>query len=219
MAQSDFWSPIIISLQVTVIASITAFVIALFTAWLMKGKSFRGKSFVETLFLLPLVLPPSVVGFGLLVLLGRNSLAGQFIEWLFHQPLVFTKGAAVTAAVVVSFPLVYLTLKTGFDSIDREYEDVARVLGASEWKVLWYVLIPLAWRSLLTSYVLGFARGIGEFGATLMFAGNIPGRTQTVPTAIYLAVESGNMTYAYLWVLTVVLISFVLLMLAYQTKK
>lgn len=218
MNQSEFWSPILISFQVTLIASILAFILALAAVWMMKLHSFKGKYLVETFFLLPLVLPPSVVGFGLLVLFGRNSLLGQGIEWLFQQPLIFTKGAAVLAAVVVAFPLVYMTIKTGFQSIDHEYEDAARSMGANEWNVFTYVTIPLSWHSLVTGFILGFARGIGEFGATLMFAGNIPGKTQTIPTAIYVAVESGNMTMAYYWVISIVAFSFFLLFFAYRMK-
>ncbi|GAA0324682.1 molybdate ABC transporter permease subunit [Bacillus carboniphilus] len=218
MNQYDFWSPIIVSLQVTLVASIVAFILALFASWMMRIYRFRSKSIVETIILLPLVLPPSVVGFGLLVLFGRNSWVGRGFEWLFHQPIIFTKGAAVLAAVVVAFPLIYMSIKTGFDSIDSEYEDAARSMGANEWSVFKFVSIPLAWRSLLTGYILGFARGIGEFGATLMFAGNIPGKTQTIPTAIYVAVESGNMTHAYYWVLTIVLFSFLLLFCSFRMK-
>lgn len=219
MTLHQFWSPIMISLQVTIIASIIAFIFAVSAAWLMKKRSFRGKSLIETMFLLPLVLPPSVVGFGLLVLLGQNSWIGLFIETIFEQSLVFTKGAAVVSAFVVAFPLIYMTLKSGFEQIDHEFEDAARSMGAGEVQVFWYVTLPMAWRSLITGYVLGFARSIGEFGATLMFAGNIPGKTQTLPTAIYLAVEAGNKTQAYYWVITIVIFSFFLLMLTNIVKS
>lgn len=214
----DFWSPILLSLKVNGVASILVFVLALFVAWWMKGRSFFGKSAIETLLILPLVLPPTVVGFGLLVLMGRNSWIGQAVEWLFHQPILFTWWAAVIAAVVVAFPLVYQTLRNGFESVDQDLEDAARSMGAGEWQVFRYVTLPLSWRWLVTGYVLGFARGIGEFGATLMVAGNIPGKTQTIPTAIYIAVESGDMRLAACWVAATVLLSFVLLSIVQRVK-
>lgn len=216
--KSEFWSPIKISAQVTILASVIAFVLALFTAWVMKGRSFPGKHILDTVFLLPLVLPPSVVGFGLLVLLGRDSWIGRMIEWFFQQPLVFTKGAAVVAAAVVAYPLMYMTFKTGFAAIEHRYEDAARTMGSTEGHIFWNVTLPLARRSLVTGYVLGFARGIGEFGATLMFAGNIPGKTQTMPTAIYIAVESGETVLASYWVVMMILFSFFLLTIAYRTR-
>ncbi|MGZ4032581.1 MAG: molybdate ABC transporter permease subunit, partial [Tumebacillaceae bacterium] len=173
MSQHEFWSPIYISLQVTIMASVMAFFLALGAAFWLARASFRGKTLVETAFMLPLVLPPTVVGYGLLVLLGRRSWLGEFIEWVFHQPLVFTWWAAVIAATVVAFPLVFQTLKNGFESVDRDLEDAARSMGANEWQVFRLVTLPLAWRFLLSGFMFGFARGIGEFGATLMFAGDI----------------------------------------------
>jgi molybdate transport system permease protein len=219
MHNENFWSPVLISVEVTLTASILAFAIALAASWAMARTSFRGKVLVETLLMLPLVLPPTVVGFGLLVLLGRNSWLGRLIEWLFHQPVIFTWWAAVIAATVVAFPLVYQTLKTGFESVDRDLEDVARTEGASEWQVFRHITLPLAWRFLLSAYLFGFARGIGEFGATLMFAGNIPGKTETIPTAIYLAVESGNMETATYWVLTIVVMSYAMLGLVHLLRR
>jgi molybdate transport system permease protein len=208
MQSEKFWSPLLISVEVTMVSSLLTFLLALAVAWAMARYTFRGKVLVDTLLMLPLVLPPTVVGFGLLVLLGRNSWAGRLIEWVFHQPVIFTWWAAVIAATVVAFPLVYQTLKTGFESVDRDLEDVARTEGAGEWQVFRHVTLPLAWRFLVSGYLFGFARGIGEFGATLMFAGNIPGKTETIPTAIYLAVESGDMETATYWVLIIVAISY-----------
>ncbi|WP_245947366.1 molybdate ABC transporter permease subunit [Bacillus taeanensis] len=215
----NFWFPIQTSIQVTVTASILSFFAALFTARKMQQTKIRGKLIIDTFLMLPLVLPPSVVGFGLLVLFGRNSVIGKTIELIFQQPLVFTWWAAVLAAVVVSFPLIYMTIKTGFESVDSDLEDAARSMGGNERQVFIYVTIPLAWRSLLTGYVLGFARAIGEFGATLMFAGNIPEKTQTLPTAIYIAVESGRMELAYYWVFSIIFFSFILLAFVYRVKE
>lgn len=207
----DFWSPLRLSIEVATVASLIVLIIGLVAGRMMAVRRFRGKAIVETLFLLPLVLPPTVVGFLLIVIFGRNSPAGQAIEWVFQQPLIFTWWAAVIAAVVVAFPLMYQSAKTGFESIDEEIEHAGRVDGAGEWKLFTKIAIPLAWKAIIAGFILSFARALGEFGATLMFAGNIPGRTQTASTAIYLAIESGNMQMAWLWVASMVGISFVML--------
>jgi molybdate transport system permease protein len=210
----EFFDPILLSLKVSLIASILVFIVAVLIARFMSRASFRGKTLLETLFMLPLVLPPTVVGFILLVIFGRKSWVGRSIEWLFGQPLVFTWYAAVIASVIVSFPLIYQTVKVGFQSIDRAIEDAGRSYGANEWQVFRWITLPLAFPSLISGFILGFARGLGEFGATLMLAGNIPGKTQTLPTAIYLAVDSGNNLLAWLWSICIILISFMMLMVA-----
>ncbi|SDE60885.1 molybdate transport system permease protein [Fontibacillus panacisegetis] len=210
---SDFWSPIRISLQVALLSSIIVIILGTLTAWGMSRRKFVGKTVIETVLMLPLVLPPTVVGFLLLMLLGRKSRLGQFIEWLFSAPIVFTWWAAVIASIVVAFPLVYQTMKVGFSSVDRELEDAGRSIGANERQVFRYITFPLIYRSFMTAYILGFARALGEFGATLMLAGNIPGKTQTLPTAIYVAVDAGNMTMAWAWTGMMILISFLMLLL------
>ncbi|MCL6601658.1 MAG: molybdate ABC transporter permease subunit [Paenibacillus sp.] len=210
---TDFLSPVWLSVKISVITSIIVFVLATAAAKVMANRKFRGRSLVETVLMLPLVLPPTVVGFILLVILGRRSWIGRLYEQLTEQTILFTWVAAVIASVVVAFPLVYRTVKTGFEGIERDLEDAARAQGASEFQVLRYVSFPLASRSLAAGYVLGFARGLGEFGATIMVAGNIPGRTQTVPTAIYVAVDGGNMLLAWMWVCSIIVISAVMLMM------
>ncbi|MNH90087.1 Molybdenum transport system permease protein ModB [compost metagenome] len=212
MNTMDFWSPVILSLRVSLLAGIAAFVCAIWAAWRMTIRKFPGLTVVETLFMLPLVLPPTVVGFLLLVIFGRRSWVGQVFEMLFNMPIVFTWGAAVIAAAVVAFPLAYQTIKTGFTSIDRDLLAVGRSMGASEFQLLRFVSLPLARRSLMTAFILAFTRSLGEFGATLMLAGNIPGRTQTLPTAIYIAVDSNDLNLAWLWAGLMVLMSFVLLL-------
>lgn len=204
----EFLDPILLSLKVAAVSSIFVLVLGGLAAWGMSRRSFRGKSFVETAILLPLVLPPTVVGFILLVVLGKKSWIGAGMEMLFNQSVIFTWGAAVIASIVVAFPLVYQTMKTGFASVSRDIEDAGRSSGAKEWQVLRYITLPLAWRSITAAYILGFARGLGEFGATLMIAGNIPHKTQTLPTAIYIAVESGNQTLAWCWAGAIIVISF-----------
>ena len=164
-----------------------------------------------------MVLPPTVVGFFLIVIFGKNSPVGQAIEWLFNQPVIFTWWAAVIASSVVAFPLMYQSAKSGFQSVPQDVENAARVDGAGEWKIFLFISVPLASKALISGSILSFARALGEFGATLMFAGNIPGVTQTLPTAIYIAIDSGNMHLAWMWVISIVLLSFFML-LAVRTK-
>ncbi len=215
----ELWEPVWLSVKVTLVSSIIVFILALATARLMTKFRFYGKTVLETIFLLPLVLPPTVVGFLLLVILGRNSWIGRAIEWLTNQPIIFTWIAAVIASTVVAFPLVYQTVKTGLGSVDNSIEDAARSAGATEWQLFRWITLPLSRRFLISAYVIGFARGLGEFGATLMIAGNIPGRTQTIPTAIYIAVDSGKVQLAWFWTMIVVLMSFILLLTANRVAR
>ena len=210
---SAFWSPVLLSVRVALLSSVAAMVLGTAAARWLTVRSFRGRTLLETAFMLPLVLPPTVVGFVLLMMLGRRSWIGRLAEWLFQAPIVFSWWAAVIASTVVAFPLVYQTMKTGFLSVDRRLEEAARNAGAGERQVFAYITLPLAFRSFLAAYVLGFARGFGEFGATLMIAGNIPGRTQTTPTAIYLAVDAGHTAMAWAWTAAMVVVSFLLLLL------
>jgi molybdate transport system permease protein len=209
-----FVGPVLLSLKVSFIASIVVFLLGVAAAWWMSRQQFFGKTLLETIFMLPLVLPPTVVGFLLLLLLGRRSWIGHLAEWLFARSVLFSWWAAVIAAIVVSFPLVYQTMKVGFAGVRPDLAEAARTSGANEWQVLRWITVPLASRSLIGAYVLGFARGLGEFGATLMIAGNIPGKTQTIPTAIYVAVESNNMALAWWWTLSVLFISFIVMFVA-----
>ncbi|RFU62040.1 molybdate ABC transporter permease subunit [Peribacillus glennii] len=211
----DFWPPVSLSVRVAILSGIIVFIFGTLAARLLARKKFRGRLILETLFILPLVLPPSVVGFLLIVIFGKNSPVGRGIEWVFQQPVMFTWWAAVIASVVVAFPLMYQSAKTGFEEIDSDIENAARVDGADEWKVFTGVTIPLAVKSIVAGAILSFARALGEFGATLMFAGNIPGKTQTIPTAIYVAMDSGNMEMAWMWVGTMIVISFAMLMLVH----
>lgn len=213
MSWHDYWPPIRLSLQVSLLSSLIVLIVGILAARRMSRATFRGRTLLETIFLLPLVLPPTVVGFLLLILLGRRSWLGRAIEWLFAQPIIFTWWAAVIASIVVAFPLVYQTMKVGFAAVDRSLEDAGRSAGANEWQVFRYITLPLTFRSLISAFILGFARSLGEFGATLMIAGNIPGRTQTVPTAIFVAVDSGKMSMAWAWTGTIIVISFLLLLL------
>ena len=214
----EFWEPIQLSLEISLVSGITVFILGTFISWLMVKFPFKGKIIIETMIMLPLVLPPSVIGFLLIIIFGKNSWLGEAIVFLFKQPIIFTWWAAMIASTVVAFPLMYMSAKTGFQNVDSDIEEAASVDGANTLKVFLYISLPLASRSLLTGGILSFARALGEFGATLMFAGNIPGKTQTVPTAIYVAIDSGNMTMAWLWVAATVFISF-LMLLTVQLKS
>ncbi|MFD0589077.1 molybdate ABC transporter permease subunit [Paenibacillus sp. GCM10027627] len=215
----SFWPPVLLSLQIALLASLIATVLGVAAALWMSRHTFRGQALVETLFMLPLVLPPTVVGFLLLVALGRRSPLGKAAEWLFSSPVLFSPAAAGIAAIVVAFPLVYQTMKVGFDSVDKELEESARSAGAGAWAVFRLITLPLAYRSLLTAFILGFARALGEFGATLMIAGNIPGKTQTIPTAIYVAVDAGHTTMAWAWTIGMIVISFMLLLFTGRLRR
>lgn len=209
---TDFWSPVRLSLEIASVSGFIVLVFGVLIGRLMSRSKFKGKVLVETLILLPLVLPPSVVGFLLIVVFGRQSPVGQLLEVIFNQSIMFTWWAAAIASTVVAFPLMYQSVKTGFEEIDAEIEGAARIDGANEWQLFLFVTIPLALKSILSGGILSFARALGEFGATLMFAGNIPGKTQTIPTAIYIALDSGNMRLAWLWVISIIVISFIMLL-------
>ena len=189
------WHPVWLSLQVAGAALVLAFCFGTAAAWLMAVRRFRGQVLIEAVFLLPLVLPPTVTGFALLVLAGRHGWLGRLLS-RFNFQLLFTPSAAVLAAAVVAFPLMYQSAKAAFLAQDPALRDAARSLGAPPARVFWTVTIPLARPGLLAGAVLAFARALGEFGATVMVAGNIPGVTTTMTTAIYLAAGNGDLRVA-----------------------
>lgn len=202
------FSPLLLSLKVACLATVFVFFGGMLLARLLARRSFPGKGVLEALFVLPLVLPPTVIGFGLLLLFGKNGPIGRWLlEW-FGIQVVFTWWGAVIASVVVAFPLMYQSAAAAFSAVEPKLEQVARTMGASEWKVFWTITFPLAWPGLLAGLVLTFARALGEFGATLMLAGNIPGRTDTMPLAIYSAVEAGRMEEAAFWAVIIVALGF-----------
>lgn len=202
------YTPLLLSLKVAGISTLFVFMVGVFFARILARKTFFGKGFIETLFLLPLVLPPTVVGFGLLILFGKNGFIGSWLYSMFGIQIIFSWLGAVIASIVVSFPLMYQSASAAFENLDSKLENVARTMGASEWRVFWTISFRLAWPGLLAGLVLSFARGLGEFGATLMLAGYIPGKTDTIPMAIYFAVESGQMEKATFWVVIIVALGF-----------
>ena len=172
----------------------------------------RGRGLIDGVFTLPLILPPTVIGFFLLLICGKNGFVGK-IFMRFNKNIIFSWSATVIAATVVAFPMMYRTCRSAFEQIDKNMISAARTLGLSETKIFFKIAIPLAWPGIIGGLVLSFARALGEFGATLMIAGNIPGKTQTMPVAIFFAVEGGDMNKAMLWVLIIVAISFIMIFL------
>ena len=208
------WSPLWLSLRVASLATLLAIVTGLALAWILANKHFKGKEILDSLVTLPLVLPPTVLGYYLLIVLGRESRFGTLYESITGGPLVFTWQAAVVAAFVHSAPLLIKSSRAALESVDSTYEWAARNLGATEWRVFWQITLPLAQRQIAAAAALAFARAMGDFGVTIMIAGNIPGRTQTVATAIYDAVESGQGDLARTLVIAVSLTAVVILTIA-----
>jgi molybdate transport system permease protein len=186
------WFPLWLSLKVAAIATGLSLLVGLWLVYLMANRGFRGEGVLSGAVTLPLVLPPTVLGYYLLVLVGRESPLGGFYERVFGSPLVLTWQAAVVAAMLQAIPLLVITAQAALASVDRSYERAARSLGASNWRVFWRVSLPLARRSILAAAWLAFARSLGDFGITLIIAGHIPGRTQTLGGAVHEAVEASN---------------------------
>ena len=199
-------SPLWISLKTALLATFITFFLGVFAAYWMLGYRGKGKSLIEGIFVAPLILPPTVVGFLLLIFFGKNGPVGKLLE-PFNTTIVFTWYGAAIAAIVVSFPLMYKTALAAFSQIDTNLLRVARTLGAKELTIFWRISLPLAFPGIIAATTLAFARALGEFGATLMLAGNIPGQTQTIPMAIYFAVEAGAMNEAWFWSITMMIIS------------
>jgi molybdate transport system permease protein len=197
------WFPLWLSLRVAAIATFFVLTVGTLIAYLLSHKTFRGKNLLDSLITLPLVLPPTVLGYYLLVLVGRHSPLGHIYEGVFGQPLVFTWQAAVVAAFLHSAPIYIKAGRAVLETVDTRYEWAAHSLGASEWRTFWRITLPLAWRGLSSLASLSFARSLGDFGVTIMVAGNIPGETQTLSVAIFDAVESGDGSLARILVIAI----------------
>ena len=208
------WSALSLSLQVAGWATALNLVLGIGVGYLLARTRFVGRDLLDTLLTLPMVMPPTVLGYYLLVLLGRNGWIGRWLQDSFGIHLIFTLKGAVIAATIVAFPLVFKPARAAFEAIDRQVEEAGRVLGISEIGIFLRITFPLAWRGILAGVLLAFARALGEFGATLMVAGSIPGKTQTLSIAVYEAVQAGQDDIANTLVLITSLVCVVVLLSA-----
>jgi len=209
------WSALMLSLQVTIVATSILFVVGLVLGVFLARFRIPGQIIIEVIIFLPLVLPPSVIGYFLLLALGRGS---PIVEW-FHVNLLFSWYAAAIASAVVGLPLMFQSARTAIASVDHNLENAARTLGSSELEILWRVTLPLARRGVIAGLILGGARALGEFGATLMVAGNIPGQTQTLPLAIYDAVQARRYEDAQMMVVVMTAVAFTGLWFVRQLER
>ena len=213
------WSPLWLSLRVAGIATAISLAAGIFVAYVLANRSFRGRDVLDAAITLPLTLPPTVLGYYLLVAIGQRSPLGQAYQWLFHSQLVFTWQAAVLASTIHAIPLLVRTVRAALLSVDHDLERAARTLGASEWRLFWRITLPLTRRAIISATVLAFARSLGDFGTTLMIAGDIPGRTQTASIAIYDAVESGDTMTAQVLVLVISVLTIGIVWLANKLEN
>ncbi|OPJ61918.1 molybdate ABC transporter permease subunit [Clostridium oryzae] len=204
------YSPLCISVKTALCSTVITFFIGICAARLLYNKQSNFAYFMDAIFTLPLVLPPTVLGLILLIIFGRNSALGSIL-YSFGIQIIFSWPATVIAAVAVSFPIMYKTTKGAFEQIDNNILSAAKTLGVSNNRIFWTITIPLAWPGIAAAAVLSFSRSIGEFGATLMLAGSIPGKTTTIPMAIYFAVEGGDMKTAVYWVIIIMILSFIII--------
>ncbi len=186
------WTALGLSLQVAGWATAINLVLGVAVGYALARWRIPGRDLLDTLLTLPMVMPPTVLGYYLLVLMGRRSWLGAWLYAHWGINMIFTLQGAVIAASVVAFPLVFKPARAAFEAVDGQLEQAARVLGVSEWALFFRVTLPLAWRGILAGALLAFARALGEFGATLMVAGSIPGKTQTLSIAVYEAVQAGQ---------------------------
>ena len=204
------WSPILVSMKTASVSILITFFLGLIIAWgIVKLKNNTAKIVLDGIFTLPIVLPPTVVGFFLLYIFGVRGPIGSFFIEYFTVKIAFSWYATVIAAVVMSFPLMYRSARGAFEQVDSNLLDAGRTLGMSEWKIFWRVLFANALPGIISGGILAYARGLGEFGATAMLAGNIAGQTRTLPMAVYSEVAAGNMGDAFNYVIFIVIIAFV----------
>ncbi|MEG1807926.1 MAG: molybdate ABC transporter permease subunit [Cetobacterium sp.] len=181
-----------LSIIITSSALIFNFIFSILLYFSNNNKNSLLKKIVEFFITIPIFLPPSVIGYILIIFLGRNSFVGQFFNKILNFKFLFTVQGAIIAAIIVSLPIIYQTVKVSFDSIDKAYIETALCLGVSKFNMLWHIYLPLSYSKILSGFILGIGRAFGEFGATILIAGNIPGKTQTLPLALYSAIESGD---------------------------
>lgn len=219
MIDAVAFTPLALTLKVALLATLAALCLGVGLAQVIGRLRFAGRDWLDAICTLPLVLPPTVLGYYLIVVIGRRGILGQWLEETFGISLMFTWEGAVLAATVVAFPLVFRSARSALDGVDPNIENAARTLGASETRIFFHVTLPLAFRGILSGGMLAFARAMGEFGATLMVAGNIPGKTQTLSLAVYTAVQAGNDRLANFLVLVVSTVCVVILVIAGKLLK
>ncbi|MDP3821412.1 MAG: molybdate ABC transporter permease subunit [Burkholderiales bacterium] len=211
---ASLWITLALTLKVAAWATAINLVLGVTAGWLLARHRFPGREFVNAVLTLPLVLPPTVIGYYLLVVIGKRGWLGQWLHDSFGITLIFTWQGAVIAATVVAFPLVLSSARTAFEAVDPQLEKAARVLGLNEWAVFFRVTVPMAWPGIIAGALLVFARSLGEFGATLMVAGSIPGRTQTLSVAVYEAVQAGDDAAAHKLIVIISVTCVVMLLIA-----
>ena len=211
LLQSGFLTPLELTLRVAGLATALSLVLGVLAAFALTRFRFPGRDILDAVLTLPLVMPPTVLGYYILVVIGRRGLIGAWLHETFGLSLMFTWQGAVIAAVVVSFPLMFKSARAALESVGSNFENAARTLGASEVEVFLRISFPLAFRGILAGSMLAFARAMGEFGATLMVAGNMPGKTQTLSLAVYSAVQAGRDDLANWLVLVISLVCVIIL--------
>lgn len=211
-------SPLIISIKTSLVATLITFILGIIISYKIFWYKGRYESLIDTMLTLPLVLPPTVVGFFILITIGKNGPVGMILKTI-DINLIFTWTATVISAVIVSFPIMYRSLKSSFEQIDNNMVFAAKTLGLSEKEIFMKIMLPISYPGIIGAVILSFARAIGEFGATLMIAGNIPGKTQTMPIAIFFAVESGDMNKAMIWVMIIIGISSIVITISNFISK
>lgn len=214
-----FIQPLFLTLKVAGLATFAALLLGVGTAYALTRPRFPCKDLCDAICTLPMVMPPTVLGYYLLVLIGRRGILGQWLQETFDITLMFTWQGAVIAAAVVAFPLVFKSARAALEGVGKQYEDAARTLGKGELAVFLRVSLPLAFRGVLAGTMLAFARALGEFGATLMVAGNLPGKTQTLSLAVYSAVQAGNDALANTLVLIISIVCVIILMTTSRLLK
>ncbi|NYT69099.1 molybdate ABC transporter permease subunit [Pusillimonas noertemannii] len=211
---ADAWIPLALTLKVAGWATLLNLIFGVALGYLLARTRFPGRDLLDAILTLPMVMPPTVLGYYLLVLLGRNGAFGAWLQSTFGINLIFTWQGAVLAAAIVAFPLTFKSARAAFEVVEPQYEQAARVLRIGEMAIFFRVTLPLAWRGILAGLLLAFARAAGEFGATLMVAGSIPGKTQTLSIAVYEAVQAGQDDLANFLVLVTSLTCIVVLLVA-----
>ncbi len=213
------YEAILLSLKITGISTLITGITGILTAYIFTKYNFKFKNILETIILMPMALPPTVVGYLIILIIGKRGFLGQFLYKYFGVNILFTWQAACIAAIIVSFPLIFENAKTAFNYVDRDIKDAARVDGANEFQLFFFVILPVAMNGIIAGLILAFVRALGEFGATLIVAGNIPGETQTMSLLIYFSIGSGDYKTANILVLLIIIISMILVLITNKLLK